>query len=133
MDLLFKEFKLLSAELGFRHQKITPYWPRANAEVERFMRTGKKVVKTATIENKYWKQELNCFLRNYRATPHSTTPATLLFGRPLAVKLPQTSYTMDDADIRCRDVQQKTKFKTAVDLSAHATPCPQSSRATWCF
>lgn len=119
------EFKLFSAQLGFRHRKITPYWPRANAEVERFMRTAKKVVKTATIENKDWKQELNCFLRNYRATPHSTTgiaPAKLLFGRPLGVKLPQMPYTMDDADIRCHDAQQKTKMKTAADLSAHATP-----------
>ena len=36
------EFKQFAIELGFRHRKITPLWPRANAEVERFMRTIKK-------------------------------------------------------------------------------------------
>jgi len=78
-----KDFVLFSTDLGFRHRKITPCWPRANGEVERFMRTVKKVVRTASVEDKNWKQELYRFLRNYRATPHSTTgaaPATLLFG-----------------------------------------------------
>ena len=39
------EFKLFSSELGCHHRKITPYWPRANAEAERFMRTMKKINK----------------------------------------------------------------------------------------
>ncbi len=37
---------------GFRHRKITPLWPRANGEAERFMRTIKKTMKTATAEGK---------------------------------------------------------------------------------
>ena len=43
-----------------------------------------KTLRAAYLENKNWKQELFLFLRNYRATPHSTTrvsPAELLFGR----------------------------------------------------
>ena len=37
-----EQFKQFSEYLGFRHRRITPYWPRANGEVERFMRTLKK-------------------------------------------------------------------------------------------
>ncbi|CAB3993646.1 Transposon Ty3-I Gag-Pol poly, partial [Paramuricea clavata] len=53
--------------------KITPYWPRANGEVERFMRTVKKIVKIALTQQKPWREELTNFLRNFRATPHSST------------------------------------------------------------
>jgi transposase InsO family protein len=64
---------------GFRHRKITPLWPLANAEAERFMRTVKKTIKAAISEGKSWKQEINTFLLHYRAKPHSSTgvpPAT---------------------------------------------------------
>ena len=29
-----RDFANFAEDLGFRHRKITPYWPRANAEVE---------------------------------------------------------------------------------------------------
>ena len=118
-----KEFEMFSSNLGFKHRKITPYWPRANAEVERFMRTAKKVIKTAYVEGKNWMQELYCFLRNYRATPHSTTgvpPATLLFGRPMAVKLPQLMMEEDDHNLRCHDAHQKAAMKARADCGSHA-------------
>ena len=76
-----EDFKKFANYLGFKHQRITPLWPRANAEVERFMRTLKKIYRVAHAERKPWKQELYKFLRNYRATPHITTgtpPATLV-------------------------------------------------------
>ena len=60
-----REFNEFSKYLGFVHRKVTPYWPRANGEVDRFMRTIKKVIKTAVMENKSWKQEMHIFLRNY--------------------------------------------------------------------
>jgi transposase InsO family protein len=56
-----REFQSFAQTLGFKHQKITPRWPRANGEVERFVRTIKKVVKTATVEHKNWKQEIASF------------------------------------------------------------------------
>ena len=86
-----KDFRQLATNLGFSHRKITRLWPRANGEVERFMQTVKKVLKTATVEQKPWMEELLKFLRNYRATPHGSTdkaPATALFNRPMRVKLP---------------------------------------------
>ena len=37
------EFKTYASITGFRHRRITPLWPQANGETERFMRTVKKV------------------------------------------------------------------------------------------
>ena len=50
-----------------------------------------KALKTAKIEGRPWKQELNGFLLQYRTTPHTTTgvpPAELLFNRTVQGKLP---------------------------------------------
>ena len=80
------DFYKYSKHVGFHHQRITPEWPRANSEVERFMTNINKVVQTALIEEKTWKQELHTFLRSYRATPHTTSgcmPYELLFGRSI--------------------------------------------------
>ena len=44
------EFQSFAQSLGFKHRKVTPRWPRANGEVERFVRTVKKVIKTANVE-----------------------------------------------------------------------------------
>ena len=38
--------------LGYCHRKVTPLWPAANGEVERFMRTVTKVLRTARIEHR---------------------------------------------------------------------------------
>ena len=56
------------------------------------MRTIKKVVKTATVTQRNWKQKMHRFLRNYRAAPHCTTgtpPATALFGSNINIKIPR--------------------------------------------
>ena len=65
------------------HTVVTPYWPQANSEVERFNRTVEKAIRAANVEGKNWKEELDVFVLNYRSTPHCTTgqpPAVLLFG-----------------------------------------------------
>ena len=81
------EFRNFANDLGFQHQLITSYWPEANGVAERFMRTIGKVCKCDQVDGKSWKQELYRsmirFLRNYRATPHTSTgrpPATVLNG-----------------------------------------------------
>jgi len=84
-------FADFAMSLGFKHGKITPLWPRANGEVDRFMQTIKSMIRTAPVECKCWKQEMFRFLRNYSATPHCCTgypPATLLCGWTLKTKLP---------------------------------------------
>lgn len=123
-------FHNFAKELGFHHRKITPYWPQANAEAERFMKTIQKAIRTAHIEGLNWKQELPKFLRNYRATPHTTTgvtPSELLNGRKLRTKIPQqqspTSQEKElDDKARKNDNSQKEKMKKHADKTNHAQP-----------
>ena len=119
-------FARFAQHMGFHHQKITPEWPQANSESERFMRTIQKTLRAAHLESKYWKQELFLFPRNNRATPHSTTgvsPAELLFGRKLNVKLPELVHTSPSrsqfAEI---DLKRKEKMKKHADTAAKAKP-----------
>ena len=114
------EFAQFADYLGFKHRKVTPRWPQANGEVERFMQSLKKVYRCAQIESKSWKQELYKLLRNYRATPHVTTgspPATLLFGRPMRTRLPESECQSlpDDSAVRERDQQKKSQMKQYAD------------------
>ena len=77
--------------LGIKPEFSIRLWPQGNAQVERFMQPLGKALKTAKIEGRPWKQELNRFLLQYRTTPHCTTsvpPAELLFNRTVKGKLP---------------------------------------------
>ena len=119
-------FAQFAQYMGFHHRKITPAWPKANSESERFMRTLNKTLRAAHLENKNWQQELFHFLRNYRATPHSTTgvsPAELLFGRKLVVKLPELINTAPSrSSITDTDMKQKAKMKAYADTRSKAHP-----------
>jgi len=103
------EFAAFAEEMGFEHRKVTPGWPEANGEAERFMRTLGKVIKTAKAADQPWPEELNKFLRNYRTTPHPATgvaPAELLFGRLPESRLPH---------LQQHDAAYKKKLKEAAD------------------
>ena len=85
----FSEFAKHS---GFKHRRITPHWPRANAQAESFNKPLMKGIRAAVSEGKNWKQEMFKHLRQYRSTPHPSTgisPHMLLFGREPQTKLPQ--------------------------------------------
>jgi transposase InsO family protein len=85
------EFHNYLAQNGIKHRKITPYWPQANAHVERFMRTIDKSVRIAHSQGRNGKTELYRFLLDYRTTPHATTgiaPEDPLFNRQLRNRLP---------------------------------------------
>ncbi|XP_046841052.1 uncharacterized protein K02A2.6-like [Xenia sp. Carnegie-2017] len=114
-----KEFYEFSKYLGFKHRKVTPYWPRANGKVKRFMRTIKKTIKATIMEGKNWKQEIHRFLRNYRTTPHSSTKISssmALFGRPMKVRLPEELFHIDTEErIRVQDERAKLKMKLHAD------------------
>ena len=87
-----EEFAKFTCGLGFKHRKVTPLWPRANGEVERFVKTRKKCIKAAKVEGRNWRKELQAIFRNYRTTPHATTgvaPAVMLLKRSVRNKLPQ--------------------------------------------
>ena len=44
------EFQRFVDHLGFHQSKTTPLWPRANGEVERFIKTLKKSIRTSKAE-----------------------------------------------------------------------------------
>ena len=57
------QFRLFAEYIELRHRQITPYWPEANGEYERFMRCFGKVLRAAIIEGKAWKQDcLNLYV-----------------------------------------------------------------------
>ena len=85
------EFSNYCKALGIKHDPVTPYWPQANGEVERFNQPLEKAIQTAVLEGRVWRQEINRFLLQYRTTPHSITkvaPCELLFNRQVRGKLP---------------------------------------------
>ena len=76
------------------HHQITPYWPQANGEIERFMKPMMKVIQSAYKEQNDWENALQEFLFSYRVTPHSSTqipPADLMYLRHIPYTLPDIS------------------------------------------
>ncbi|XP_064470096.1 uncharacterized protein K02A2.6-like [Ornithodoros turicata] len=109
------KFKYFMADLGIHHHLITPLWPEANGEVERLMRTINKTARAANTDGRDWKIELEHFLLNYRATPHSTTgksPGELHFGRRMRTCIPEVRTPVFDAEVRRKDEEMKQKCKT---------------------
>ena len=47
-----EQLQSFATHMGFKHRKVTPYWPRANGEAESFMRNLRKLVKAASSEGK---------------------------------------------------------------------------------
>jgi hypothetical protein len=85
------EFAAFVAKWGFKHRRVTPLWPRANGEVESFMKQLGKVIRIAEASGRKREDALRDFLRVYRATPHSTTkiaPAILMMGHSHTAGIP---------------------------------------------
>ncbi len=120
------EFKAFASVMGFQHRKITPLWPQANGEVERFVKTLKKAVKSAKAGGGNWRKELQAFLMSYRTTPHRTTgvaPSSLMFGRTPRNKLPCLN-TIDPQrhDAELHDKLMKDKQKEYADRKVYVKP-----------
>ena len=82
----------------------------------------KKAIQIARQEGKNWKQEMQKFLRAYRATPHSTTdcaPAELMFnGRRYKTRLPcpqKKIVFMKQKEVKKKDEERKEEMKKAAD------------------
>ena len=122
-----REFVNFVNHYGCHHHRVMPRWPRANGEAERFMRNIKKIVQTAAIELKNWKQELYVFLRNYRATPHTvtqTSPHKALFGREPKTKIPTSASSANshrmDTNLKNNDEQARLKIQYYANKRAHS-------------
>jgi hypothetical protein len=90
------------------------------------MRTVMKIVKIALTQQKPWREELTNFLRNFRATPHSSTgkaPATAFFNHQLRTKLSDVhTNARDPAEIQETDQKAKRKMKKYADSKAYIKP-----------
>ncbi len=123
-----RQFADNAIRLGFQHRKVTPLWPEANGEAERFMRTLKRAIATAKLSRLNWKEELHNFLRNYRSTLHpaiGTTPAEALFGRNMSNKLPETSNANrndQDKEMRRHHEHYTSKVKQYADNKRQTKP-----------
>ena len=97
-----------------------------------------KVLRTANSEPKNWKQELCKFLRNYRATPHTTTGKSLaerMFpNREFKTRIPDFIDNKDKVrkeDIPKKNAYEKEKIEFYADKRNNVKPC-KVSRQSYC-
>ncbi|XP_056016904.1 uncharacterized protein K02A2.6-like [Ostrea edulis] len=114
------QFREYANNTGFTHRKITPRWPRANAQAEAFNKPLMKNIKAVGIERRNWKQSMFQFLRQYRTTPHSSTgisPFKLMFNREAKTRLPSVprKQTKNDELLRQNDEMSNTLMKAGAD------------------
>ena len=84
-------FRSYLKSLGIQHRLVTPYWPRANGEIEQFFRNLGKSIKIRVLQGKDYKEEILTLLQSYRMAPHCTTgvsPADLMLVSNLEVRFP---------------------------------------------
>ena len=107
--------------MGYAHNHKIPYAPWANGTAEHFMRNLKKLMQVCAVEKKNWRQQLQRFLRAYRAAPHRTTgfaPATLMFnGRQYRTRLPvgKEQQGRYHEELVQQDAEAKEKMKKNAD------------------
>ena len=74
-----------------QHCRTSPYFPKANGQVERFHRYLQHSIRAAELDGFLWTEILPDILQVYRSTPHAgtgMTPAKLMLNREIATKLP---------------------------------------------
>ena len=89
-----KEIKDYFSKHAIIHHRITPYWPQANEEIERFMKPMMKVIQSAYIEKNDWENTLQDLLFSYCVTSHSSQqipPADLMYSHRICYTLPDIS------------------------------------------
>ena len=115
---------------------MTECWPRGNAQAEGSNKPLMKAIRSAVVEQRNWKQEMYQFLRQYRATPHTSTkfsPHRLLFGREHDTTLPHVS-TGDNHDNRPVHAAARENDKQA-NIARRRMPTrgtrPSTTICTW--
>ena len=105
-------------------------WQRTNGRLHN--KPLMKAIRSAVVEQRNCKQEMYQFLRQYRATPHTSTkfsPHRLLFGREPGTKLPRVS-TEDN-----HDMLQHEKTTSRQNIARRRMPTrgtrPSTTICTW--
>ncbi len=120
-------FRQFATEKGFHHHRITPRWPKANGQVENFMKNINKVIRTADICGKDWKRGLYAYLLNYCDTVHPSTgqsPYMPSFGRTIRTKIPTAAPQEErlQRQVQLHDQQAKARAKAYADESRGTAP-----------
>ena len=120
-----EEYSRYLQTLGIKAEWSTLKWPQGNATVERFMQPLGKALKTAKLDGRPWRQELQRFLLHYRTTPHRTTgvpSAELLFNRTVRGKLPvlKKRVVRRHSEARKMDAKRQSYNKQYADEKRHA-------------
>jgi hypothetical protein len=82
-----------------------------------------KRIRIAYAENRDYKQEVYKYMMSYRGNVHPATgksPAELLFGRNIRMKIPTTIHCFDDVEARDCDSQYKGKSQVYTDSKRKA-------------
>ena len=119
------EYKTFLSKHNIKSRTVTPYWPSANGEEERFNRTLGKAIQTSHAASRDWKKDLPGFLLQYRTTPHSSTgipPAQALFRNVMNNGLPSItpSPLKCDKTIRAADQAAKAKMESYANAKRKA-------------
>lgn len=119
-----EEFKKFCHEFNVKLVFSTPYWPQANGEVERMNRTLGKRLQISRINKTDWKEDLQTYIMNYHATPHTITgktPAELMLKRKIRDKLPGLAETIPISDeVNDNVITKKWKMKEYIDKKRKA-------------
>ena len=110
-NLVSHEMEEFLDELGIKHKRTIPLWPRANGEVERQNKSLLKEMRVAHTEGKSGQRELQKYLLAYRSPPHTTTGishAELLYGRKVRTKMPEFE-TTDEEEERSGTTDQQAR------------------------
>jgi len=115
------EFKEFSKEEGFYHHAITPLHPRANGEVESFMKMVNKTEQISHLQGKDASDRriaIQEMLQAYRSTPHPATgvsPYNAMYGRDIRTKIDYTRANEvlgeEDVNINNKDAAYKMKHR----------------------
>ena len=137
-NLVSHEMEEFLDELGIKHKKTIPLWPRANGEVKRQNKSLLKAMCAAQAEGKQWQQELQKYLLAYRSTPHTTTgvsPAELLYGRKIRTKMPEFEGDEEeeksgttDQQARDQDAEKKQRGAEAANRRAAESDVAEGDR-----
>ena len=113
------EYKVYMKWAGIKARVVSPEDPKANGLAENFMKVINKIWHISKIEGKNPKQEINKFLRQYRATPHYSTTgkssSSLMFNFSCRTRLLELKQPALQHDIRQQNEKAKRQQKMYKD------------------